>query len=201
MFITFEGPEGGGKSTQIQRLASELRARGREVLVTREPGGSAIGPTVRQLLLDSESVNPLTELFLFLADRAAHVSDVIRPALQSGMVVLCDRYADSTVVYQGYARGGDVEWLRELNARATKGLQPHLTLLLDLDPVVGSARQQSQDRLDREPLEFHQRVRAGFLAEAARAPERYRVIDAAQHIDEVARLILAEVDAAGTLAS
>lgn len=185
MFITFEGPEGGGKSTQIRQLADFLAGEGREVVLTREPGGSVMGPQIRKLLLDSDEVYPLSELFLFLADRASHVAQLIRPALKRGAVVLCDRYADSTIVYQGYARGGDIEWLRDLNHRATAGLVPDLTVLLDLPPAVGLGRQTDQDRLDREPLEFHERVRAGFLAEAALHPERYLVIDATQTPEKI----------------
>lgn len=193
MFITFEGPEGAGKSTQLARLAGRLRDAGRNVVMTREPGGGTLGPAIRALLLEGEDVPPRSELFLFLADRAAHVQNVVRPAIARGDLVLCDRHADSTVVYQGYGRGMDVEQLRNLNALATEGLVPDLTLLLDLPAEQGLARLNDRDRLDREPLEFHQRVRQGFLDEAAREPERWVVFDARQDVETLDSLVWAEV--------
>lgn len=182
MFITLEGPEGAGKSTLIPALARRLTRQGPHVVTTREPGAGPVGPRIRSLLLDSDALEPTTELFLFLADRAEHIASVVRPALAQGHWVLCDRHADSTVVYQGHARGMDVEELRRLNALATRGLRPDLILLLDLDPEVGLARQDpsKQDRLDAEPLAFHRRVREGFLREAAREPTRWAVLDASQ---------------------
>lgn len=193
MFITFEGPEGAGKSTQLARLAGRLRDAGRNVVMTREPGGGTLGPAIRALLLEGEEVPPRSELFLFLADRAAHVQNVVRPAIARGDLVLCDRHADSTVVYQGYGRGMDVEQLRNLNALATEGLVPDLTLLFDLPAEQGLARLNDRDRLDREPLEFHQRVRQGFLDEAAREPERWVVFDARQDVETLDSLVWAEV--------
>ncbi len=193
MFITFEGPEGAGKSTQLARLAGRLRDAGRNVVMTREPGGGTLGPAIRALLLEGEDVPPRSELFLFLADRAAHVQNVVRPAIARGDLVLCDRHADSTVVYQGYGRGIDVEQLRNLNALATEGLVPDLTLLFDLPAEQGLARLNDRDRLDREPLEFHQRVRQGFLDEAAREPERWVVFDARQDVETLDSLVWAEV--------
>lgn len=193
MFITFEGPEGAGKSTQLARLAGRLRDAGRNVMMTREPGGGTLGPAIRALLLEGEEVPPRSELFLFLADRAAHVQNVVRPAIARGELVLCDRHADSTVVYQGYGRGMDVEQLRNLNALATEGLVPDLTLLFDLPAEQGLARLNDRDRLDREPLEFHQRVRQGFLDEAAREPERWVVFDARQDVETLDSLVWAEV--------
>lgn len=193
MFITFEGPEGAGKSTQLARLAGRLRDAGRNVVMTREPGGGTLGPAIRALLLEGEDVPPRSELFLFLADRAAHVQNVVRPAIARGDLVLCDRHADSTVVYQGYGRGMDVEQLRNLNALATEGLVPDLTLLFDLPAEQGLARLNDRDRLDREPLEFHQRVRQGFLDEAAREPERWVVFDARQDVETLDSLVWAEV--------
>lgn len=193
MFITFEGPEGAGKSTQLARLAGRLRDASRNVVMTREPGGGTLGPAIRALLLEGEDVPPRSELFLFLADRAAHVQNVVRPAIARGDLVLCDRHADSTVVYQGYGRGMDVEQLRNLNALATEGLVPDLTLLFDLPAEQGLARLNDRDRLDREPLEFHQRVRQGFLDEAAREPERWVVFDARQDVETLDSLVWAEV--------
>jgi dTMP kinase len=185
VFVTLEGPEGAGKSTVARRLASALEGTGREVLLTREPGSGPVGQRLRSVLLDSEGMTQKCELFLFLADRAQHVESVVRPALERGAIVLCDRYADSTIVYQGHARGLDLEVLRSLNEFATGGLDPDLTLLLDLDPKTGLARLESKDRLDSEPLEFHQKVRNGFLEEAKIEPKRWEVIDASRSPDEV----------------
>ncbi len=199
MFVTLEGPEGAGKST-VQRLVAErLRQQGREVVTTREPGAGEVGAAVREILLHGGGLEPLTELFLFLADRAEHVAKTVRPALAGGAIVICDRHADSTVVYQGYGRGLDVERLRELNALATGGLRPDLTLLLDLDSAIGLARGKAADRLDREPLEFHQRVRDGFLKEAAREPQRWRIIDAGQPVESVVEQCLREILAMRTV--
>lgn len=192
MFITFEGPEGGGKTTQIARLRLHLEAQGKAVIQTREPGAGALGPEIRRLLLESNYVDGRTELLLFLADRSQHVATVIEPALANGSVVICDRFVDSTVVYQGYGRGFELEWLRTLNRFATGGRMPDRTYLLDLDPAIGLARQEHQDRLDREPLEFHRQIRAGFLAEADRFPERYRLIDASQPPEAVFAQIQAD---------
>lgn len=176
VFVTLEGPEGSGKTTLMRALAVRLERNGRRVLTTREPGDGPVGPQIRNILLHGDSLEPLTEVFLFLADRTQHVADVIRPALKDGGIVLCDRYADSTVVYQGYGRGLDIETLRSWNAAATGGLTPDLTLLLDLDPAVGMARIADKDRLDSEPIEFHRRVRDGFLQEAGRDPGRWEVL-------------------------
>ncbi|GAB4132011.1 MAG: dTMP kinase [Fimbriimonadaceae bacterium] len=194
MFITFEGPEGGGKSTLLRTLAAQLEAQGREVVCTREPGAGALGGEIRRWLLESESLDERAELFLFLADRSQHWSQRIAPALARGAVVLCDRHADSTVVYQGYARGHDLDLLRRLNALATQGNTPVLTFLLDLDPAIGLARAKG-DRMDREPLEFHQKVRAGFLAESQRDPQRWVILDASQPADQVAERAWQELQA------
>lgn len=183
MFVTFEGPEGSGKSTAIRAIAAALKV---PCLVTREPGAGDVGRRVREILLEGETIDPRCELFLFLADRAQHVSAIIRPALDRGEVILCDRHADSTIVYQGYGRGLKLDWLRELNRYATNELKPDLTLLFDLDPEIGLARVTDKDRLDRESLDFHQRVREGFLAEAKREPQRWTILDAAQSPQQVA---------------
>lgn len=185
MFITLEGTEGSGKTTAIKGIAEVLRSEGHDVLVTREPGGSNIGPKIREILLGGDAVSPLAELLLFLADRTQHVEQVIRPHLAKGGVVLCDRFRDSTVAYQGYARGFDVALLEQLNDVATLSLKPDLTLLFDLDPEVGLARQTDKDRLDLEPLEFHQKVREGFLEIMKKEPERVIRVDASLEPQQV----------------
>lgn len=185
MFVTFEGPEGGGKSTVLREISERLEERGIKHVLTREPGSGSLGKEIRRLLLEEDHVDPRAELFLFLADRAQHVENLVRPTLESGQWVLCDRYADSTVVYQGHARGFDLEQLVHLNSFATRGLQPDLTLLFDLDPAVGLARRGDLDRLDQEPIEFHQRVREGFLIEARKDPRRWVIVDAQSTLSEV----------------
>jgi len=196
MFLTIEGIEGAGKSTFLGLLEAELVKRGVAFLRTREPGGCALGRQIRPLLLDaSQKVSDRAELFLFLADRAQHVADTIRPALKRGQWVICDRYADSTIAYQGYGRGMDPEELQKLNDYATGGLWPDITFLLDLPAEVGLGRAlarngregltQSEGRFEAEALAFHQRIREGFLARAARWPQRFRVLDAAQTPDAI----------------
>ena len=196
MFLTIEGIEGAGKSTFLGLLEDELVKRGVDFLRTREPGGCALGRQIRPLLLDaSQKVSDRAELFLFLADRAQHVADTIRPALERGQWVICDRYADSTIAYQGYGRGMDPEELQKLNDYATGGLWPDITFLLDLPAEVGLRRAlarngregltQSEGRFEAEALAFHQRIRDGFLARAARWPQRFRVLDAAQTPDAI----------------
>jgi dTMP kinase len=185
MFATFEGPEGSGKTTVIGTLAESLRAQGRDVVVTREPGAGPFGSEIRRLLLECGDLPPASELFLFLADRACHVAQIVRPALERGAIVLCDRYTDSTLAYQGYGRGFDRELLRRLNAMATQELVPAVTFLLDLPPAAGLARLTRKDRLDAEALDFHERVRAGFLTEAERAPHRFVIVDASRSRDDV----------------
>ena len=183
LFVTFEGGEGTGKSTQIARLAARLRARGLEPVITREPGGTPLAEGIRALLLDAaSSPGPLAEAFLMEAARAELVAGVIRPALAAGRVVLCDRFDDSTLAYQGAGRGLDLELLRGWNRAATGGLVPGLTLLFDLDPAAGLARRAgaagSPNRLDREPPDFHARVRARYLELALAEPARFVVLDA-----------------------
>ncbi|WP_102125194.1 dTMP kinase [Deinococcus planocerae] len=182
LFLTFEGPEGAGKSTQVQRLTSRLAALGRPHLVTREPGGTGLGARVRGVLLDPAlDIDPLPEFLLYSASRAQLVREVIRPALGRGEVVVCDRYADSSRAYQGAGRGLDASFLEAVTREATGGLAPDLTVLLDLDPAAGLARAASRgqpDRLERADLAFHARVRKGFLALAAREPGRFLVLDA-----------------------
>ncbi len=183
LFITFEGPEGGGKSTQVTRLAARLTAQGVTHLVTREPGGTPLGSRVRELvLMDPDlDVSPLSEFLLYSASRAQLVRDVLRPALARGEVIVCDRYADSSAAYQGMGRGLPEAFVTDVTWEATGGLRPHLTFLLDLDPAEGlrrAARKGAPDRLERADLEFHRRVRAGFLAIAGAEPERVMVLDA-----------------------
>jgi dTMP kinase len=191
-FITFEGIDGSGKSTQLRMLASELRLRGHEVVATREPGGTPLGSRLRQLLLDTEEqVDPLAELLLYAADRAQHVRTLVRPALDSAHVVLSDRYADATVAYQGAGRGFPEKLVSELVALATGGLLPDLTLIFDLTVDESQRRANrraskgsKQDRLDAEDAAFHARVRDAYLRIAAAEPERVRVIDASGSVQE-----------------
>jgi len=185
MFITFEGPEGSGKTFQIAALAQALRQRGYSVLATREPGGTTIGDQVRAILssLENTSMRPRTETLLFQASRAQLVDEVIRPCLAGGGVVLCDRYADSTLAYQGYGHCVDRGDLAALIRFATGGLQPDLTLLLDVDVEEGLRRKLSAgewNRLDAYDLDFHRRVRLGFLEMARCQPERWQMVDASQ---------------------
>ena len=190
VFVTFEGPDGAGKSSALARVAEALRAS-RPVLATREPGAGAFGATIRELLLGDADPVPRAELFLFLADRAEHVAKTVRPALARGEVVLCDRHADSTLVYQGLARGLDENFLRRANAFATDGLTPDLTLLFDVDVETAQSRLQarltSRDRLDAAGLDFHRKVRDGFLDLARAEPGRFRVLDASRGEAEVGR--------------
>lgn len=191
MFITLEGPEGSGKTSQVPALAAYLRNAGYEVIVTREPGGTAVGDQIREVLmnLDNVAIVPRTEILLFLAARAQHVESLIRPALEAGKVVLCDRYGDSTLAYQGYGHNTDLETLRALLDYSTGGLKPDLTLLLDVPVEEGMARKKTNDaewnRLDAYALAFHERVRQGYLALAKAEPERWLVIDARQDKDKV----------------
>ncbi len=184
LFVTFEGGEGSGKSTQVARLAARLVAMGLDPLVTREPGGTPLAEGIRALLLDPERrPTALAEAFLMQASRAQLVETLLRPALEAGRVVICDRYADSTLAYQGAGRGLDGAMLEAWSRAATGGLQPDLTLLFDIDHSVGLKRRHSApgepNRLDREPEAFHARVRARFLGLAAAEPARFVVIDAA----------------------
>jgi dTMP kinase len=199
-FISFEGPEGGGKSTQIHRLAAALAEQGYAVWTTREPGGTRVGEMIRPILLSQQQarMTPWSEALLFTAARAQHVEEVIRPRLARGELVLCDRYTDSTLAYQGYGRGLDLDTLRRLQSQATGGLQPDLTMLLNLPIETGLSRipRPAQDRLDRETATFHQRVRDGYQEMAAADPRRWREVDAAADQDQVAARILVLVSEA-----
>lgn len=183
LFITFEGPEGAGKSTQARLLAEWLREKGHEVVLTREPGGTRLGQDIRELLLHQEHMCYEAEYLLYSADRAEHMQTLIRPALDRGRVVLCDRWLDSSLAYQGYGRGLDLDWLRAVASGATQGIKPHKTFLFDLPPEVGLRRFEGRDRLEREPLEFHQRVRRGYLELARAEPQRFVVLDATQPLE------------------
>jgi dTMP kinase len=204
--ITFEGIDGCGKSTQMRLLGQYLTERGVGVVSTREPGGTELGRKVRSALLDGAagSVEPLAELLLYAADRAQHVRRVILPALGLGKVVLSDRFYDATTVYQGYARGFDLDLVNQLNELATGGLKPDLTLLFDLDVETGLKRTWERggaangtatqpDRLDQEPVEFHERVRKAYLEIAALEPQRFRVIPAAGPVEETFNLMIRAV--------
>lgn len=205
--ISFEGGDGSGKTTQLKLLESYLSSQGKPCLCTREPGGTALGRMIRQVLLEAGKVEIFspTELFLYLADRAQHVQEVIQPALGSGKLVLCDRFTDSTLAYQGYGRGIDLIMLRQLNQVASHGIQPDLTFLLDCPVEVGLSRtarrvvawksgRTPEDRFEREKAEFHERVRQGFLELAQAEPERIFVLDASRSIQEVHEEIRKIVD-------
>jgi dTMP kinase len=194
MFITFEGIEGSGKTTQQRLLAELLRSHGKTVVVTKEPGGTPLADRIRAMVLDSANViDPIAEVFLFAASRRQHTTEVIEPALKRGEVVLCDRYADSTLAYQGFGRLIDLDRLRALNEWATDALVPHVTLLFDLPEELGLNRANSRNanaaqdegRFEAEDLRFHRRVREGYLAMAVAEPQRFRVIDANGSVDDV----------------
>ena len=191
MFITLEGPEGSGKTSQIPALSEFICARGYDVLVTREPGGTDVGDQIREVLMNLKNVSivPRTEILLFQAARAQHVEEVIRPALAAGKVVICDRFGDSTLAYQGYGHQTDLETLRYLVNYATGGLRPDLTLLLDIPVKAGMQRKVDNDsewnRLDAYAEAFHCRVRQGYLSLVEAEPDRWTIIDAAQNKEKV----------------
>jgi len=195
LFIAFEGGEGGGKSTQARLLTEALLAGGREVVRTREPGGTPAAEAIRAVLLDpaNEGLDARAEALLFAAARGEHVARVIRPALDRGAVVITDRYVDSSLAYQGVARELGVERVLELSMWATGGLLPDLTFVLDIDPAVGLARVTDPNRLEAESLEWHRMVRAAFLDLAAREPQRYVVLEATRPVEELASAIAAAV--------
>ena len=185
LFVTFEGVEGSGKTTVAEAIAENLRQKGLTVVVTAEPGTTSVGRQIRQLLATVDERTAWTETFLFLADRAEHVAKVIKPALERGEIVLCDRFTDSTIAYQGFGLGLPLEWLMQLNSIATNGLVPDLTLLLDIDPEMGLKRSQRETVFERRSLDFHQRVRWGYLWLAKQEPHRVKVIDASQPLESV----------------
>ena len=197
MFISLEGIEGCGKTTQLKHLSAYFADKGRPFVVTCEPGGTAIGKKIRSILLDpaSKGLVPAAELLLYMADRAQHIHSLIRPRLAEGKVVVCDRYFDATVVYQGFARGLDTGFICDLHRIIFEDLKPDITLLLDLPPRIGLARawqeldsgnrSGTESRFEEETINFHEKVRAGYLELAGREPKRYKIIDASRPIDEV----------------
>lgn len=197
LFITFEGGDGAGKTTQAELLGSWLVSRGYEVLHTREPGGTTLGAALRNLLLHGESVDPRAEALLYAADRAQHIAEIVRPALQRGAAVVQDRYIDSSLAYQGAGRTLDVAEVQQLSEWATESLKPRFTVLLDVSPELAAARRQAEgtdaDRLESESVEFHERVRQGFLQLAAADPHRYIVLDADNSPEDLHEAIVAHI--------
>ncbi len=195
-FLTVEGIEGSGKTTQVARLDQRVRSTGQNVVVTKEPGGTALGDRIRAILLDpqEEGMDPLAELFLYAASRRQHVVELIRPSLERGAVVICDRFTDATLAYQGFGRLLELDRLRQINDLATDGLRPDLTVILDVAEGFGldrararnaAAQLDHESRFEGEDLRFHRRVREGYLALAEAEPERYAVVDASGSADEV----------------
>ena len=205
MFITFEGIEGCGKSTQAKRLVNRLKELAVPLVFTLEPGGTNVGQKIRHILLDSRNqhLSPLTELLLYAADRAQHVEEVIKPALEQEKWVLCDRFFDATTVYQGYARGLDMKLIVTLNEKASPGIRPDITFLIDCAVEIGLERalkrnriqfQEGQDRFERETKDFHEAVREGYLTMAMEDRERFVVIDGTLKEDELEELIFRHVE-------
>lgn len=205
LFITLEGIDGCGKTTQANLLARSLEERGLEVILTRQPGGTRVGESVRDILLANTSVGlaSLAELLLYAADRAQHVTELIKPALEAGRIVISDRYTDSTVAFQGYGRGLDLRMIDELNHLATAGLMPDITILLSVTPEAARARfdsrhskdetQKGMTRFEEESMDFHERVRSGYEKLVAACPERIRVVDASGAREETQKKVLDEV--------
>ena len=199
LFITFEGTDGAGKTTQIQRLSADLRQAGHDICLTREPGGTPISEQIRDMLLnpDHGEMAATTELLLYAASRAQHVSEVIKPALEAGKIVISSRFSDAMVVYQGYGRGLDLERINRLNRIATDGITPNVTLVLDLPVEIGLQRAQKSrgglDRLEREKIEFHQRLRDGYRALAQQETQRLKIIDAQASPEQVYAQIKAAI--------
>lgn len=195
LFISFEGIEGTGKSTQVSMLAEYLRQKGRRVVRTMEPGGTEISMKIRELLLslDSRGMDQLTELLLYNAARVQHIQEVIAPALSRGDIVITDRFSDSTIAYQGFARGIDLQLIDSLDKIATNKLRPAITLLLDVDVKTGLARNRAlskNDRLECEDISFHEKVRTGFIQIAAREPNRVKIVDASESLEGVHRKVV-----------
>ncbi len=205
VFITFEGIEGSGKSTQIALLAEYVAGQGKAVTLTREPGGTKIGDQIRKILLDpaNRALTPRAELLLYAAARAQHLEELVLPDLEAGKIVLCDRFSDATLAYQGYGRGLDVDMIHALDRAATAGLRPHLTILLDIDAAAGLARArgrnssrglESEARFENEEIAFHERVRQGYLVLARAETGRIRVIDAARTPEKIQHDVRTIVD-------
>lgn len=192
LFITFEGIEGSGKSTQIEKFCDYLGSEGIDHVRTIEPGGTQIGNEIRKVLLSVEhsGMSPMTELLLYAASRAQHVSEVIRPALEKGIIVVCDRFSDSTLVYQGFGRGLDKDMISELNRLCTDGLSPDLTFILDVDVETGLRRNRSANKVDRlelETVEFHKKVRKGYLSLSSKEHRRMKLIKSDGEVDDIAK--------------
>ncbi|WP_025028182.1 dTMP kinase [Caldalkalibacillus mannanilyticus] len=203
LFITFEGPDGSGKSTQLQRLVEFLQERNIDFIKTREPGGTTISDLIRQIILDPEHTKMAskTEILLYAASRAQHVEEVIKPALQLGKVVVCDRFVDASIAYQGYGLGFGEEMIQEINRFATGGLTPDRTFLIDVSPEIGRERMkarnaqefnQSLDRIEQKELDYHQRVRQGFLA-LAKSEARIKLVNGAESIEMIQELIREDI--------
>lgn len=187
LFITFEGADGCGKTTQMKLLAEYLKQQGKDVVLTREPGGKGLGEKVREILLNYEGpVSDRCEFFLFLADRAQNIDIIVNPAVENGKIVLCDRHIDSTVAYQGYGRGLDIERINKLNDIATNGKKPDLTFVFDIDVETSMKRVgKEKDRMESAGIDFHNRVRKGYLELAKQEPKRIKVLDATKSIEEI----------------
>jgi len=198
-FITFEGPDGAGKTTQIQLLNDYLKAEGWDTVLTREPGGTSIGEKIRSLILDVENkeMNSITEMLLYAASRAQHVSELIKPALEQGKIVLCDRFVDSSIAYQGFGRELGEDMVEGVNRFALQGIVPDLTLLFAIDPEKSlkrsRARDGGMDRLEEEQLDFHKKVYKGFISLSHKYPQRIRVIDASLEIEKIHKFVVNEI--------
>jgi len=189
-FITIEGPDGSGKTTQIDLLSEFLRKKEQDYIITREPGGTEISDKIREILLDEKftEMTRETEMLLYAASRAQHVAQVILPALESGKIVLCDRFIDASIAYQGIGRGIDIECIKEINSVALMGIMPHLTILLDIPPDIGLQRKRNHkkvDRIEAENLKFHKRVREGYLELAKKDPHRIKVLNGCEKKNEI----------------
>lgn len=193
LFITFEGADGCGKTTQLMLLAKYLKAQGREVVVTREPGARGLGEKIREILLNYDGeVSSRAEAFMFLADRAQHIDVIVNPAIKSGKIVLCDRHTDSSVAYQGYGRMLDIDEIKRLNSIATNGKKPDMTLIFDIDVETSMARVgDTKDRMESAGIEFFNRVRNGYLEIAKQEPNRVKVLDASKSIEEIHKNVIA----------
>lgn len=193
LFITFEGADGCGKTTQLMLLAKYLKAQGREVVVTREPGARGLGEKIREILLNYDGeVSSRAEAFMFLADRAQHIDVIVNPAIKSGKIVLCDRHTDSSVAYQGYGRRLDIDKIKRLNSIATNGKKPDMTLIFDIDVETSMARVgDTKDRMESAGIEFFNRVRNGYLEIAKQEPNRVKVLDASKSIEEIHKNVIA----------
>ena len=187
LFMTFEGMDGCGKTTQLNLLASYLKEKGHDIIITREPGSAGLGEKIREILLNYDGeVSSNAEAFLFLADRAQHIDTLVKPAIEAGKIVLCDRHTDSTIAYQGYGRGVDIGQIKMLNKLATSGLVPDLTFVLDIDVETSALRVgKNKDRMESAGVEFHSRVRDGYLALAKEEPQRVKVINSMDSIENI----------------